>query len=77
MDWHSEIVQSGVTGELVENLDFVAMGEAAKKLLLDEHLLADLREAMLKLAHQVASPARITEEQIKIYSDLIQKSRNN
>ena len=77
VDWHSEIVQSGVTGELVENLDFVAMGEAAKKLLLDEHLLADLREAMLKLAHQIASPARITEEQIKIYSDLIQKSRNN
>jgi glycosyltransferase involved in cell wall biosynthesis len=73
VDWHSEIVQSGVTGELVKNLDFVAMGEAAKKILLDDRLRSGMREEMLKLAHELASPARITVEQVQIYSDLIQK----
>jgi glycosyltransferase involved in cell wall biosynthesis len=72
VDWHGEIVHPGVTGELVENLDFVAMGEAAKKILLDDQLRSGMREEMFKLAHEIASPARITEEQVQIYSDLIQ-----
>jgi glycosyltransferase involved in cell wall biosynthesis len=76
VDWHDEIVHTGVTGELVENLNFVAMGEAAKKILLDDQLRADMREKMFKLAHELASPSRITEEQVKIYSDLIQKRRS-
>ena len=73
VDWHGEIVQSGVTGELVENLDFLELGEAAKKILLDDKLRADMREEMLIKAHQLASPSRITDEQVKIYSDLLQK----
>jgi glycosyltransferase involved in cell wall biosynthesis len=75
VDWHSEIVHSGVTGELIENLDFVAMGEAAKKILLDNLLRADMREEMFKLAQELASQSRITEEQVQIYSDLIQQRR--
>ena len=66
VDWHGEIVHSGVTGELVENLDFKAMGKAAKKILLNDQLRASMREEMLKLAHELASPSRITEEQVKI-----------
>jgi glycosyltransferase involved in cell wall biosynthesis len=76
VDWHSEIVHSGVTGELIENLDFVAMGEAAKKILLDVQLRAGMREEMFKLAHELASPSRITEEQVQIYADLIVQKRN-
>jgi len=76
VDWHSEIVHSGVTGELIENLDFVAMGEAAKKILLDVQLRAGMREEMFKLAHELASPSRITEEQVQIYADLILQKRN-
>lgn len=75
VDWHGEIVHSGVTGELIENLDFVAMGQAAKKILLDEKLRSSMRKEMLKLSHELASPTRIVEEQVKIYSDLIQKRR--
>jgi len=73
VDWHSEIIHPGVTGELIENLDFMAMGEAAKKMLLDDHLRAGMREEMFKLSHKLASPSRITEEQVKIYSDLTQR----
>lgn len=73
VDWHGEIVHSGVTGELVENLDFIAMGKAAKKILLNDKLRASMREEMFKLAHELANPSRITEEQVKIYSDLIHK----
>jgi glycosyltransferase involved in cell wall biosynthesis len=76
VDWHSEIVKSGVTGELVDNLDFVALGEAAKKILLDENLRKDMREKMLKLANYLANPARITEEQVAIYSELVQYQKN-
>jgi glycosyltransferase involved in cell wall biosynthesis len=71
VDWHGEIVQSGVTGELVENLDFVAMGEAAKKILLDNRLRAGMRKEIFRLAHELASPSRIMKEQVQIYSDLI------
>lgn len=76
VDWHGEIVQPGTTGELVENLNFVAMGEAAKKILLDNQLRAQMRQKMIKVAHRLASPSQITQEQAKIYLDLIQKSRN-
>jgi glycosyltransferase involved in cell wall biosynthesis len=76
VDWHGEIVHSGVTGELVENLDFVAMGEAAKMILLDDRLRSAMREEMFKLAHELASPTRITEEQVQIYSDLIQQRQS-
>ena len=76
VDWHGEIVHSGATGELIENLDFVAMGEAAKMILLDDQLRAGMREEMFKLAHELASPSRITKEQVQIYSDLIQQRRH-
>jgi glycosyltransferase involved in cell wall biosynthesis len=76
VDWHNEIVHTGVTGELIENLNFVAMGEAAKKILFDDQLRADMREEMFKLAHELASPSRITQEQINIYSDLILQKRH-
>lgn len=76
VDWHGEIVHSGATGELIENLDFVAMGEAAKVILLDDQLRAGMREEMFKLAHELASPSRITKEQVQIYSDLIQQRRH-
>ena len=71
VDWHGEIVHSGSTGELVKNLDFDAMGEAVKKLLLDENLRATMARNMKTLAHDLASPERITAEQVKIYSDLV------
>jgi glycosyltransferase involved in cell wall biosynthesis len=77
VDWHGEIVHSGVTGELVENLDFEAMGEEAKRILLNDQLRSSMRKEMLKLSHDLASPTRIVEEQVKIYSDLIQKRRKN
>ena len=75
VDWHDEIVHSGVTGELIKNLDFRAMGEAIKKLLLNDGLRAEMTENMRKLALQLASPERITAEQVRIYTDLVVNRR--
>ena len=70
-DWHADIVHTGITGELIPNLDFQAMGKAAVKLLKDKKVRAQMRSSMSILAHELASPERITSEQVKIYSDLI------
>ena len=75
VDWHDEIVHSDVTGELIKNLDFSAMGEAIRKLLLDDGLRAEMTENMRRLALQLASPERIAAEQVKIYTDLVANRR--
>jgi glycosyltransferase involved in cell wall biosynthesis len=71
VDWHDEIVHSGITGELIKNLDFKAMGVAIKTILLDDRLRSEMRENMSKLAVELASPERITAEQVKIYREVI------
>ncbi len=71
VDWHDEIVHSGITGELISNLDFKAMGVAIKNILLDDHLRSEMRENMRKLAVELASPERITAEQVKIYREVV------
>lgn len=77
VDWHDEIVRSGVTGELVKNLDYGAMGEAIRKLLLDDGLRAEMKVNIQSLALQLASPERIAAEQVKIYSDLLATRRSS
>jgi glycosyltransferase involved in cell wall biosynthesis len=73
VDWHSEIVISGQTGELVEDLDFIALGNAAKKVLLDDRLRGEMSSRMFDLAHKLASPERIAMEQVKIYEGLMSR----
>ena len=73
VDWHADIVHPGITGELVPNLDFEAMGNAAVTLLKDKGLRDQMKINMSKLAHELASPERITAEQVKIYQELLSR----
>lgn len=73
VDWHSEIVISGVTGELVPNLDYIAMGNAATKLLSNDQVRTKMRTNMSQLAHELANPERITADQVRIYTELLSK----
>ena len=71
VDWHDEIVQSGITGELITNLDFRAMGETIQTLLENEDTRLRMSVNMRKLAFELADPAKIAREQVKIYQELI------
>ena len=74
VDWHGELIQSGLSGRLVPNGDVRAMAEAAASLLADRagarRLGARLREAALDMmnpehldAHERAQYARLLERQ--------------
>lgn len=75
VDWHSEIVISGKTGELVPYLDFTAMAEATARLLDDpdraKRLGANLRQHALSLL----DPANADAAQIVAYETLLAEQR--
>ena len=70
VDWHSEIVKNGVTGFLVPNLDYFALGEALTTLCRDATLRARFKQNMLKAAIQFADPLQIAKRQRGIYESL-------
>jgi glycosyltransferase involved in cell wall biosynthesis len=71
VDWHSEIVISGLTGFLVPNLDYSAMGEAILVLCRDEELRKNMSFSMHKKAIDLASPEKIALRQKMIYQQLV------
>ena len=70
VDWHSEIVITGLTGFLVPNLDFRAMGNAILELCKDKNLRERLAKSMHEKALDLASPEKIAQHQRKIYEEL-------
>ena len=71
VDWHNEIVISGVTGFLVQNLDFTAMGAGILELWRDEKLREQMAIAMHEKALELASPQKIALRQRMIYQNLV------
>jgi glycosyltransferase involved in cell wall biosynthesis len=71
VDWHPELVISGVTGELVSNLNYIELGRAATLLLKNKFLLDKMRSNMLQVSHYVADPTKVAKHQYEIYSQLI------
>ena len=71
IDWHVEVVETGVTGELVPHLNYSLMADAIEKILKDEkygHIIgANARERMLKMM----DPQAIDELLIDIYEKLL------
>ena len=76
VDWHGEIVRTGETGALVENLNYIEMGEAALKLLQDEPTRLKMSDNIWRVAMSMAAPEAIIEKQIEIYSNLTRSSRS-
>lgn len=70
VDWHSEIVISGVTGELVKNLDSRAFGNSMIDILSSPSKLQFYSNEMKIKASELASPEKIAQKQREIYSML-------
>ena len=71
VDWHSEIVIPNLTGFLVPNLDYSAMGEAILVLCRDQELRKKMAIAMQQKAVELASPEKIAQRQRMVYQRLI------
>ena len=75
VDWHAEIVRTGETGVLVENLNVGKLGEAALSLLHSELIRQQMRKNIRDLAMDMAAPEVIIEKQIGIYKSFTQSQR--
>jgi glycosyltransferase involved in cell wall biosynthesis len=76
VDWHGEIVQSGRTGELVENLNYQKLGEAALRLLQNNSVRIEMGIRMQELAMELADPEVIIKRQVDIYRSLTEKKNS-
>jgi glycosyltransferase involved in cell wall biosynthesis len=74
VDWHSEIVRSGITGTLVENLNYEELGKAALKLLSDDELISRMNHEMKTQALEIANPKALARVQADIYKELIEEN---
>jgi len=74
VDWHSEIVKSGITGILVENLNNHELGKAALELLNDKELMSRMSLEMKTHAQNIANPKVLRQVQSDIYKELIKES---
>jgi glycosyltransferase involved in cell wall biosynthesis len=70
VDWHAEIVRTGDTGFLVENLNEKKLGEAALEILQDESKRLQMGQNIRNLAMEMASPEVIIRKQVEIYQRL-------
>ena len=74
IDWHGEIVITGKTGELVENLNYQKLAEAAIRILQNHTIRIDMGKNIRALAFEMANPEVIVKKQIAIYTSLTEKN---
>jgi glycosyltransferase involved in cell wall biosynthesis len=74
VDWHSEIVRSGITGTLVENFNYEELGNATLKLLSDSEVISRMSREMKARALDTANPKALARVQAQIYEELIEES---
>lgn len=71
VDWHSEIVKTGETGELVPYLDHTAMADAIERLLTDPERARLMGQRLRREALKIFEPAAVNRSQIEIYESLL------
>jgi len=74
VDWHSEIVRPGITGTLVEYLNYEELGHAALKLLSHDELISRMSQKIKEHAQDIANPKALAQVQADIYKELIEES---
>lgn len=75
IDWHSELVESGVTGELVPYLDHVAMADAVEWLIDDPARARRMGAALRAKALAMLDPTAAECAQIAVYEELLSNRR--
>lgn len=73
IDWHSELVETGVTGELVPYLDHLALAEASERLLSDRDYARRMGLAVRARAMEILDPAATDQAQIAAYEMLFDR----
>lgn len=71
IDWHSELIETGVTGEIVPYLDDEAMAAAVERMLDDPARASAMGESLRRKALQILDPAANDDAQIAAYEELI------
>lgn len=71
IDWQPDLVETGVTGELVPYLDSEAMADAVERLLDDPAGSRRMGAALRRRTLEMMDPAKIEETQIAVYDALI------
>jgi glycosyltransferase involved in cell wall biosynthesis len=77
VDWHSEIVIDGQTGRLVDNLDYVQMGNAIVELCVNKVYRDQLSEKMRGLALELGHPEKIVAAQRSYYVKILSSKAAN
>jgi len=76
VDWHSELVHSGKTGELVPYLDHVAMADGIERLLVDPERAHRIGCNLRERALEMLDPTAADEAQIHAYESLLRPQAN-
>ena len=71
IDWHSELIEPDVTGELVPYLDVSAMADAMEQLLDDPERARRMGSALRSKALDMLDPERLRRAQIAAYEELL------
>ena len=75
VDWHSEIVKTGVTGILVPYLDYRKMGDAVELLLSNLELSDKLGKNMRNFALKLLNPDDANQTQIEAYERFLKSNQ--
>lgn len=71
IDWHSEIIETGETGELVPHLDHTAMADAIERQLADPERARLMGQKLRQRALEIFDPAAVNRAQIDTYEALL------
>ena len=71
VDWQSELIQSGVTGELVQYLDWRKMADSVEHFLVNPEYASSMGEAVRKRALEMMDPAILDQHERDTYHKLI------
>jgi glycosyltransferase involved in cell wall biosynthesis len=73
LDWQSDVIETGVTGELVPFRDADAMGHAALKLLGDRDYARAMGEGVRARAMDMLHPSKLNEHERTVYRELLRQ----
>ena len=71
IDWHADLVESGVTGELVSYRDHIGLADALQKVIDDPEYGRRVGIALRDRALRVLNPERVDQEQLSTYRELL------
>jgi len=73
IDWQSELIQTGKTGELVPYRDWQAMTDAVERYLLDTEYAKRMGENVREFAMDMMDPVKLTQHERNEYGKMIKR----